>query len=339
MITAKCQSCGKYVHTGLIVGKKCMYCMSEVKQVETSYENSHMNKMLMTAESYLKEKRFTKALAVFDEAICLYPKYSVLYWGRLLAKNSCSSDVELIQKGIVLIDSPDYRVALHLASDKEKECYATINSVRDLIAEEITSKINFLERENLLSTNVIEKQKDYKKRIEELRETLETQISALDENERDIRNATADCNSFVEAEQTRLNQFVARAEKIRNEFASKTEVTTEDMNRYIQEISYYKTLCQTEANLIQSKSNIPSFSVIRDLQKVQKDLERKIDATIEELNKVTKEQNRLLTFIEQIHDKHKVARTDVEKGSFIRAISLIGKDVFNHITSKYIRFS
>ena len=339
MKVIKCKSCGKPIHFGSCFDNACIFCGVTNTTSEDSSSETHISRLSKKGEGHLRNREFTKALSVYDEAVYLYPNVSSLYWGRLLAKHSCSSDIELIQKGIDLRNAPDYRVALHLASEEEAQCYTTIKTIRDSVATELVSELQKLEYKSLLATGVIEKQPEYAKRIAELRERLTLQIGKLDENERDIRNTATDCNSLVESEKTRLSQFVLKAERIKTEIASKSEVTKVAFDDYVKSLEQYKTLCQAEADLIKSKSNVPAFSRIKSYQKTQGDLERDINATIDEIKRVSSDQSRLLTSITQIKDKHKIARTDLEKGSFIRAIALVGKDSFTRIVTKYIRVS
>lgn len=338
MNTIKCKSCGEHIHIGSNFGNLCIFCGS-ANEVPTSADSqgTHIERLSTQGEIYLQNKQFSEATILYDNAIELYPNVSQFYWGRLLSQNSCRNDIELLKKGVSIGNEPDYFVAFHFGTADEQRCYQKVKDVRELISSDMVSLMSSLELKEKFDTDIVNKQRNSENAIAELREQLKEQIARLDEIERKIRDLAIDSNAMLESEKKHLDHFVAQIEAVKSEVQSKSEVSSEGYSSYVATLKRYQNLCNAELSIIQSKANIPAFAEMKKARTEQSKVEQEINQTIQKINQVCTNLQNLSTSVSQIHNKYKLARTDMNKGSYRRAVSLISDGAFSALMQKYIR--
>lgn len=338
MDTIKCKSCGEHIHIGSNFGNLCIFCGSPNESpISVDSLETHIERLSAQGENCLQNKQFSEATLLYDNAIELYPHVSKLYWGRLLSQYSCCNDIELLKKGVNIGNEPDYAVAFHFASEAEQCCYQKIKNVRELISGDMLSLMSSLELKEKFDTDIVNKQRASENAISELREQLKEHIAKLDEIERKIRDLAIDSNAMLESEKKHIDNFVAKIEAVKSEVQSKSEVTSEGHSSYVATLSKYQNLCNAELNIILSKTNIPAFAEMKKKRTEQSKVEQEINQTIQQINQVCTNLQNLRASISQIQNKYKLARTDMDKGSYSRAVSLISDDVFLTLMQKYVR--
>ena len=107
MIIVTCHKCGKKIHKA----DKCPYCGDSTKfgtvNVMTDvHENAYMEYSQLA--TILDSGDFAKLIEKSRVVLRWMPTCSEVFWMRLLAKNGCKTDAELIQKGINCDDSGDF---------------------------------------------------------------------------------------------------------------------------------------------------------------------------------------------------------------------------------------
>lgn len=340
MITIKCKSCGEHIHIGSNFGNLCIFCGSP-NEVPTSTDSqeTHIERLSTQGENYLQNKKFLEATILYDNAIELYPNVSKFYWGRLLSQNSCCNDIELLKKGVNVANEPDYSVAFHFGSETEQRCYQKVKDVRELISGDMVSLMSSLELKEKFDTDIVNKQRNSENAMAELREQLKEQIARLDDIERKIIDFAIDSNAMLESEKKHIDYFVAQIEAVKSEVQPKSEVTSEGYDSYMATLKKYKNLCNAEWSIIQSKANIRASAEMKTKQTEQSKIEQEIDHTIQQINQVCASLQNINISVSQIHNKYKLARTDMDKGSFSRAVSLISDGAFTALMQKYIRLA
>lgn len=336
MLTVKCDRCGKNIHIGFGYQTSCMYCGSPVKN-STIAENNYYSNLVEKCENKLSNRDFFGAIAEFDRIINLYPDKSRLYWGRMLARNSVTDDLSLILKGVSLAEDSDFVLALHFADEAESNCLYAMTKTRESIVNDLLVLLNRKEKEDILATGVETKQKSLEVRINALRDELRGAILKLDEAEKKIRNALVDGNVLIDSEKKRINEYVSKIEKIKNEIQSKTEVTLEKMTSCKDDSSRFLAVCTKEWQTISAKSNGEAFAKFKNAQEEQKKSESEIYAIMRQIDQVKDELNHIVITVTTIKNKYKLAKSDIEKGSFARAKQIIGENNFSSLVQSYLK--
>lgn len=336
MLTIKCDRCGKEIHTGFGYQTSCMYCGSPVNKTNTA-ENNYYSNQAAKCESKLSNRDFSGAIAEYDRVMNLFPDKSRLYWGRMLARNSVTDDFQLILKGVSIAEDSDFVLAQHFADEAESNCLLTMTKTRESIVNDLLVILNRKEKEDILATGIETKQSSLEVRINALRDELRGAILKLDEAEKKIRNALVDGNVLIDSEKKRINEYVSKIEKIKNEIQSKTEVTLEKMTSCKEDSSRFLAVCNKEWQTINSKSNGEAFARFKNAQGEQKNCESEIYAIMRRIDQVKDELEHIVITVTAIKNKYKLAKSDIEKGTFARAKQIIGENSFTSLIQRYLK--
>ena len=106
----QCDNCGRMIHSG----GRCYHCGGTRKTGHRNVINIHPNAVedyRLTCEM-LDNRKYKEALNYSEKAIEWMTDCSELYWLRMLANNGCATDYELICKGVVLEEDPDFYNAI-----------------------------------------------------------------------------------------------------------------------------------------------------------------------------------------------------------------------------------
>ena len=98
MIIVTCHKCGKEIHKA----DKCPYCGNSTKfGTVNGMTDIHENAYVEYSElaTILDAGDFAKLIEKSRAVLRWMPTCSGVFWMRLLAKNGCKTDAELIQKG------------------------------------------------------------------------------------------------------------------------------------------------------------------------------------------------------------------------------------------------
>ncbi len=336
MLTVKCNHCGKDIHIGFGKVSTCMYCGSNVESPMAT-EKDYYSELVEKCEGKLANRDYSEAIAEYDRIINLYPNKSRLYWGRLLARKSVIDDISLILKGVSISEDSDFVLALHFADEREANCLSAMVKVRESIASELLMLLNKKEKEDILATGIENKQKSFEVKINTLRDDLRKAILKLEEVEKNIRNALVDGNVLIDSEKERIDEYVSKIEKIKNEIQPKTEVTLEKMTSCKDDSSRYLAVCTKEWQAINSKSNGDAFSKFKNAQEEQKKAESEINAILRQISQVKDELDHIVITVTAIKNKYKLAKTDISNGSFARAKQIIGENNFSSLVQQYVK--
>lgn len=336
MLTVKCDRCGKEIHMGFGYQTSCMYCGSTVNQTITTENNCYSN-LVEKCESKISSCDFSGAITEYDRLINLFPDKSRLYWGRMLARKSVADDLSLILKGVCLAEDSDFVLALHFADEAESSCLSAMTKTRENIVNDLLALLNRKEKEDILAKGLETKQKSLEVRIHSLRDELRGAILKLDEAEKKIRNALVDGNVLIDSEKKRINEYVSKIEKIKNEIQTKTEVTLEEMTSCKEDSSRFLAVCNKEWQTISARSNCEAFSKFKNAQEEQKKSESEIYAIMRQIDQVKDELNHIVITVTAIKNKYKLAKSDIENGSFARAKQIIGENNFTSLVQRYLK--
>lgn len=337
MITIKCPHCKKNIHVNSFSQSSCMYCGSIINQ-ERKNDNNHLNMLINKCDKKLVAEEYTDAILLYDEAIDLYPNQSCLYWGRLLAKNFVVDDYALITKGVSLRKDSDYLLALYYANDEEKECINTLYNTSNQISKAIFPIL--IKNEKKLEHFFIEKQREYENEMNNLKKELKKQVLNLEEAERKMRNSIVDINVIVNSKKYGINEFINKIENMRIDIESKSEVNLEVLKLYKEQSNKYLEACKNEWKFISEINDSTAFKEYENAKNEQKQYEKEINNLLIQLNvlkEITKDFIDTVILIDSVVlNKCRVAKHELQNGSFVKAIECISENEFLEIINCYM---
>ena len=134
MMIIQCKQCGQYLHAT----NRCFFCgnKSEFLPVGVPSDvHENVKEEFEKLPLLVKNKKFSEALSLADHVLEWSPHNSDAFWCRLLAKNKCCNDEELIKQGFFYEHSGDYQNALLNADTNRQKVYeAVIRKMTELQA-------------------------------------------------------------------------------------------------------------------------------------------------------------------------------------------------------------
>lgn len=251
MKIVKCLNCGKYIHKT----NKCFHCgnTDEFEQVESGIVHENVRTEYARMEYLIDHKKYDDVIALSDLVLEWMPNLAGVFWLRLLAKNKCTSALDLISKGFSCEDDADFYNALHFSDDEEHSVYVDIqnivNKFRNILKREIINH----EYNCKLETKLLQIKKGIQREMDSRKDKLFTLWSTLEEIEHSLYVLEMDIRLIVKEYQTELEKASQTANSLNSEVSRMTECGKESMHAY--QVKLESVFQQSE----QAKDNIESL--------------------------------------------------------------------------------
>ena len=124
-----CAKCGKEIHRA----DRCCYC-GGTDFLPTGHQiwvHENVETEFPMMEELLKQKEFSQVIDLTNIVLDWMPRCAEAYWMRLLARNGCVDDRELILLGVNLEDDGDFFNATRYGEDVENRTYTAVQERRE----------------------------------------------------------------------------------------------------------------------------------------------------------------------------------------------------------------
>ena len=347
----KC-SCDRSIHVFSIYGGKCPFCNNSINDLE-DINNLFIGrlsflkeKVTQIDENYIYMKNSGEALSLIDEVLEVMPGFEIgeipgsgeIYWRKLLAETKCRSDVELLRcKDKLLQSYPSFNNAVKYANDTEKPVYALVKSTEDLIAELLLKSL--AEREPVVKseTGVENTLLEIKQQLSALKNLAQKNITRLEEIEKLIHEQVIDCAIVSGEHKYALENLLSDAQKVSNNY--KSEISKDEKADWEAKLNNILSKSNDELNSLKQLSNNhrtthPKFLEYYRLVNESKSIQGEISQNIDDMFRLNSEANELKSSIERIIKDFDKARTDIHKGTYRSAESLLPQGNFDEIVNK-----
>ena len=124
MKIVKCPKCGKYLHKAT----RCLFCgnTSDFQEIPEEVVHKNIGTDYAHVDFLVESKKYDEAMELSYKVIEWMPNLAGIFWLRLLAKNKCSNDADLIIKGFDCEQDSDYCNALRFAKGEARQAYSAI---------------------------------------------------------------------------------------------------------------------------------------------------------------------------------------------------------------------
>lgn len=330
MKIVQCSKCGRYIHETT----KCFHCGNTVDFIKISNIAVHENvaQEFKRMERLIGDKRFDEAIDLSYRVIEWMPNFASIFWLRLLAKNKCSSAIELLSIGFSCDVDPDFCNALRFSVGEEHAAYEDIQKIIYKIRKLLESRIVEHECMCKYDTNIMQIKSSIQKEIDGRKQKLFLLWSDLDDTERSLYELEVNCRLLMKEHRTSLLKASQDASAIRSSTYYIDECTADKL--HAMQIQMGKTLQQSET----SKSSIESMKYQHPWVKAFNDLVTQrnkqvklINAEIESLVSYEQTVQKTISAIKHIESFHKAALNAAEKYNFTYAAALLGIEAYNQI--------
>lgn len=326
-----CPNCGKKIH----IAKKCMYCgnsnnFQKISLIERIHENAIEEYSQL--DELLKKRSFDQLLEKSKFVLKWMPTKSEIFWLRILAKNKCSSDSELVKKGVSLENSADYYNAQKYASHDEKEVYTSIFELMNKIQKEFDLAVDIHEREEKEETSILRLQIEFAEEISKQKKDLFNLWSKLEKTEQEMFNVEQFCKLVGNEHIDTLTKLKVNAETIKNETYKLNECTYKEYYYFQVKLdNILNQLDQSKKEMNSMRKHHPYVLKFKELENSRNELCKTISSDLSNLKSQKKRYQSILLEIEKIEKRHQLAKKDLSKYSFQSMYSLLGSNKCNEV--------
>lgn len=330
MKIVKCVKCKKYIHKL----DQCLYCGNTVDFEEVELPRIHENAVreYSMAESWIENKQFDIALIVADVVMEWMPNLASIFWLRLLAKNKCTNDIELIQKGFDCEKDADFCNAFAFSTGAEHETYLNVKNTVLAIKNALRTEISKNKYRCEIKTDILQLKKSMKEEVDSRKKKLFLLWSELEKIEHSMYMLEKDCALLSKEYSNALNRASETAASIKAETYQLKECTAENYHKY--QVRIGNTLQQSK----EAKEAIDNMKVqhpkVKTFEKLVKKRDEQVQEIVSEIASLKKYEatvQQTLDKVDRIEQRHHAAICAVNSFDFLDAASLLGEDKYNHI--------
>lgn len=330
MKIVKCPKCGKYLHKA----PRCLFCGNTRDFQEIPEETLHKNigNDYAHANYLLESKKFDEAIELSYSVIEWMPNLAEIFWLRLLAKNKCVFDSELIYKGFDCVHDSDYCNALKFSKGEARQVYSTIGDIVKALRQSFKSELALHELKKKSETDILEIKKTFQRNVEERKEKLFELWSDLEETEQALYALEMDCRVISREYVTSLEQAAQDASLLKSKVYKLNECTAELLNSYRVQIGAIQQQSeQAKAALINIKNQHPWVREYNDFVAKRDKQVHLITSNLKSLRDYENFVSRTLREVDQIEKEHREAIIAADKFNFTKAFGLLELDSVNRI--------
>lgn len=330
MKIVKCPKCGKYLHKA----QRCLFCGNTSGFQEIPEEAVHKNIGTDYAHvDYLVEsKKYDEAMELSYGVIEWMPNLAGIFWLRLLAKNKCSNDSELIIKGFDCEHDSDYCNALRFAKAEARQAYSAIGDIVKALRQSFKTELTSHEIQKKSETDIFNIKKTFQGEIEDRKKKLFDLWSELEETEQALYALEMDCRTLSREHITTLEQAAQDASLLKNQVYKLDECSEDSLSTY--QIKMGTILQQSEqakAALIDIKNQHPWVKEYNELTSKRDKQISLITSALGSLKTYEATVNRTLNEVDRIEKAHKDAMISADKYDFSKAFSLLEPSTVNRL--------
>lgn len=333
MMIVTCHKCGKKIHRA----DKCPYCGNSIEfEIVNERINVHENVSMEYSklDTLLDSGEFVQLIEKSQKVLQWMPTCSAVFWMRLLAKNSCKTDAELIQKGINCDNSADFYNAYRYGTSVEK---ATYDSVKDLIENvRITfeSAIIIHEYEEKAATPIVRYQSQFPLELKAKRKELFDLWTQLEKIEQEMHVIEQECKILLNEHRISLDNSKNEADQIKTQSYKLNECTSEMLNEYI--IRLGNVLNQSESSKKEielMRKQLPWIETFNNKVQEREKINLKIASKLSDLRSYENRIKSTISEIEHIEKRHQWALQVLSDYDFTSIISLLGTKKYEEVLS------
>lgn len=334
MTVVKCSKCGNYIHNN----DRCFVCGNINGFEKVFCDNNIHNNVTFEfekLETLISNSKFEEALRLSYTVLEWMPTSASVFWLRLLAKNHCKNDEELIRKGFDYSESAEYYNACKYANEFQNRVYELVTKKINDIRESLIKKIHQVEYIEKGKLPILQYDEEIPIEIKKYEDRLFSLWSDLKKTELDIRAIETDCQLLLQEHKTTLINVNTEATSLKNEAYKLSECTEDELSKYqIKFGSLLYLIEQTADSIDMMKKQHPWLREYEVLADKRDKICTEINSVLDNLRKYQAKINESISSIENIEDRSQKAKESVEKYDFLFAKTFLGEMGYSDAVSK-----
>lgn len=320
-----CESCGRFIHRDA----RCIHC-GGANLYPAEYEQSihpaaakdfaEMNRLLAAGE-------FDRVTELADRVQEWMSFTSEVHWMRLLARNRCSTDLELICRGADLDAGGSYYNAVKYAEPEEHQVYLDVRDKLESVQAMLREKTqrHFQEQQRLAAPDP----SGLDEQVEAAKAQLLELWNELNDVENQIRILDGECRAAFRPHRETLSAAQKEAETIRRQLDQTKECDEQTGRTYQIRIAAALQMSEEAAGEMRAMLNDhPWANKYQELKERRDRCESSIRRKVMELKDTTRAAERALSELERLRREENEALVAIDGGSFAQARQLLGEETF-----------
>lgn len=331
MTIVKCPKCGKMIHKA----EMCPYCGNSAgfESVDEKVE-VHENVAVEYAElpSLLADGKFVELIEKSRVVLQWMPKCSSVFWMRLLAKNECKTDAEIIEKGLNCDDASDFYNAVRYGSQVERATYESVKNLIESIRTAFETVIAKHEYEEKAATPIVRCQVEFASELKERRKELFDLWSQLEKTEQEMYVIEQDCKLLANEYRIALESSRNEANQIKAQSYKLNECTAEELHKYLVRLENVLSLSDaSKKELDLMRKQLPCVENFNSKVQESEKIRKQISLKLSELKSFENRIHSTVSEIECIEKRHLLALRALADYDFRSAYSLLGARRFEEV--------
>ena len=229
MKIVKCNKCGSYLYKS----DKCYHCGNSLGDDSISQKPVHDNisDEYFRLEEFFKQKKYEDALEISYQITEWDPTLAEAYWVRVLAKNRCTSELDIICKGISFEEDADFYNALSFSNGIERTIYENVKKYIETMKEALQGAVTEKKYSDIKKTEILQLQNEIANEIVNRKRAIFSFWTALQKTEQALFSREADFRLLTKEYQVALNSSTNAVSSIKKEADRASQCTLENKRR------------------------------------------------------------------------------------------------------------
>ena len=321
----KCPECKKMIHK---IGS-CPYCgnslgfenANEIIEIHSNVAKEYSELSLLLASG-----KFTELIEKCGIVLKWMPKCSSVFWMRLLAKNGCKTDAELIEKGLNCNDSADFYNAVRYGSQTEKNVYESVKTLIEEIKLSLETEVVNHEYEEKEATSILKYQNEFNMQIQHAHKELFDLWAQLELIEQEMYGIEEDLKFLSNEHLITLEKSKNAVNEIKAETCELNECTAKKLNEYLVDLGNYLSLSDSNKKDLEFiRKNHPWIEKFNKKAQEREKISKKISSKLSELKSYKNQVLSVVSKFEYVEKQHRMVARDLSNYDFGSTYSLLGE--------------
>lgn len=335
----KCSKCGNVIHAF----KNCLFCGNQSDFVTLEETRVHPNAQddYVSVQEMVAKGDFISAEPTIDRIIRWSPSISEVRWLKLLIKNKCKNDIELLCKGFCADENAEYNAAIVFANETQKAVYSSIGDVDESIKIHLKKNADDFTSQVIIGLKIPQKRKEMQNFFMSKSTSLISKWEKIQQLEEMLKRYESDRRILTQ-------EFIESALFVQKYmFAEKIEIDQQNEmfpDKYKIFAARFEAISNSSDHnsfdlIKQFKNNNQYVTEAESLTQQRQAIEAEIADEIRELHRYECELEELIRTVEQLSERCEAVKDEVNAGNYSPAHEFLGDQLFTRVLKTVLRFS
>ena len=326
----RCQKCGSYLYKT----DKCYRCgnSSGFDNISQKQVHDNISDEYVLLEELINHKKYEEALKVSYQITEWEPALAEAYWIRVLVKNQCSSELDIICKGISCEEDADFYNSISFANDIEHGIYQDVQKYVEAMRAALQSAVIEKKYSAIKKTDITQLQNLLSNEIVNRKRSIYSNWTALQKTEQALFSREADFRLLTKEYQVALNSSTNAVFSIKKEADRASQCTLENKRKTQVRLRSYLQESELAKNTIERmKKEHPWVKEYEEMLALRNQQVQSLKQEVKSLKQYDNKILQTLSNIEMIEKRHDRVISGIATYDFLKALDILSVEEFNTV--------